>query len=381
MLLLNVIENFAYPQDICFNYNRDGWICDGTSAHDCECMSDSKNCKTVQIIPCATLPNSYGCRSGSCICNRDCKNNGRLEQDCQCSCVAPWGGQFCETCMRGDSYCRNGGYINSNCDCTCLYSCSHGTRDSRCNCNCQQGWGGNTCNKCIKDPSDCLNQGTLDTNNCACNCNNSLPCQHNGFKLPNCGCSCIGVWTGSTCNICGLSPSFCVNKGVLNTTLCQCDCTNANKCLNGGSPTATCGCNCELPWIGQTCETCGLPSSYCMNGGSLNVNSCRCNCPTTQCLNGATKNPQCGCDCAGNWSGNYCQTCDLNCHNGNVLNSTLCQCYCPEGTDCSENSNTLKYALIIISTIIGSAMVTTGIYCFCKNRRKNAHQNNYQLFT
>ncbi|XP_038073015.1 uncharacterized protein LOC119741336 [Patiria miniata] len=51
-------------------------------------------------------------------------------------------------------------------------------------------------------------------------------------------------------------------------------------CLNGGTLNLqTCRCGCALSWVGPSCTECSLSENSCLNGGSLSTEYCQCICP------------------------------------------------------------------------------------------------------
>ena len=54
-------------------------------------------------------------------------------------------------------------------------------------------------------------------------------------------------------------------------------------------------------------------------------------CPNLECKNKARMLKDCSCSCNGGWSGESCDTCELNCQNGGVVADDCSKCVCPDG--------------------------------------------------
>ena len=78
-------------------------------------------------------------------------------------------------------------------------------------------------------------------------------------------------------------------------------------------------CQCNPPWEGVDCATCGL---VCQNGGTPNEDCSACDCPSNRTGDNCET-------CANPWTGDNCETCDLTCQNGGTANEECTACDCP----------------------------------------------------
>lgn len=259
--------------------------------------------RPTSAASCACLNGGY-CNKDtmSCVCPSSCVH-GTQSNNCGCWCSSGWGGTRCAEC-RYPPTCHNDGVANTatGCRCSCPRSCNNGRRRSDCKCDCDRHWGGALCTTCQLSPSFCINDGVLDTGRCACNC--PAGCAHGGRRYDDCSCSCTGGWGGPLCQTCQRSnASFpCTNAGVFVRQLCRCGCNLSNDtlpCLHGGTFTDTCACSCPRPWTGPQCDVCPLNATRDCQGGTVAA-SCACNCTNLpQCAISGQRRSVTTCVCSG----------------------------------------------------------------------------------
>lgn len=261
-----------------------GWYCDGSSLK--ECSFGSKRAEVRCALGCHD--SSFFGGEGRCVCGFGCQNGGTFDRFCSvCSCPSPWSGPYCSTCSISRSFCTNGGSLDfGRCECSCPLCRNGGRGDTRCGCTCPAPWRGDHCEVCGRDGSFCLNGGSFRPTTCDCDCSSAPSCVHGRRSSDgSCGCTCDAGWGGPRCDQCLRDDSFCLSGYTLDRDLCRCSCQEAT-CLHGGRVDPTnvdgqrCACtSCSNGWEGVRCELCGLSSASCQG-----FNGTDCSCPTSGAL-------------------------------------------------------------------------------------------------
>ena len=370
--------------------SRTGCVCNCPSLYtDVDCSSCIQNhinyptCTTCTIgIHCSNKANSVSSSSDS--------------QSCVCDCTHPWSGDDCSICSEG--------FQGINCDsCSEGYitfpSCTKCTNEVHCSghaevvtslppyehcvCTCRNMWsqltGGEPCNYCLTsydsqlDCGECK-LGTVGYPNCH-SCDVNLDCNSRALSVlydnpsRSCLCSCFGKWSESDCSQCNLpydiqSPGCdrCATGYIQYDTCTQC--TPQDHCSGHADPEdvtsddgrRNCLCNsCQNGWEGDTCQSCptryeGSNCDKCSSGyvGTQNTVCIQCtseaNCGGhAESISSDNAREQCICECAHQWSGSTCGTCDSkysdtcdSCRTG-YINYPTCS-LCTTAFDCSGHA-------------------------------------------
>ena len=332
--------------------------CDeGHVGNDCSVCSDShKSDGMGGCVPRCTLAAS---------CNGKGVTVSWVSGDnCKCTCENKWTGDACETCPSpfAGAACNEclAGYINFP-DCTQCTSDAHcssnakavtddGARKS-CVCDCAAGWDGVACETCPAPyegtACDTCMTGRINFPTCT-ECTSAVHCNGHAASVTNdaakavCVCTCTTGIEGAQCDTCaeGYIKPFPACTKCDTTTHCS---AHADSVTDDGNRDS-CTCSCRNQWTGDSCETCpakfgGADCDECTSG-SINYPTCTACTAAASCSGHAksvatdAKQTTCVCDCAGQFTGDTCNTCPSpftgtacdKCMSGRITYPTCTQC-------------------------------------------------------
>ena len=308
---------------------------------------------------CVSCSDDYDLVSGECRkkSSTECSGHGTKQGD-TCVCESGWTGDNCET--EDAEECAD--YTSSTPIAHCQdVPCSNGKYKPTCT-TCDSGYSGSTCqpNSCEGFPSSstemtgcksvasCIPGSEATKYKCtsclddydlvAGECQEKSPsdCSGHGVKEGD-TCSCVGNWTGATCNTCNKSTEICQAEGkIYDDVNCQCvqgeactgytltvplpNCDDAPACSKSvGTST--------IHYYNTTCAQCkdGYKPASDGNGCVLNTKVL-----TSLCQHGSWNDETQECTCDSGYKGPWCDACDTG--NGYVMYKGLCvkptEAYC-----------------------------------------------------
>ncbi|KAK6192343.1 hypothetical protein SNE40_003825 [Patella caerulea] len=251
--------------------------------------------QTAGCTPGTNPASPNACDSSPCV-NGVCYESSTVISGYTCSCATGYTGDRCQTTT--DDKCLSNPCVRG--------TCTSGTFTFTC--TCPANYGGDRCQFFVGSSSNCNPNP----------CKNSGQCSESAFNSNGFVCSCVGSYTGPTCE----TPSSGYTEVLCTSNL------PGTSCLNGGVCVWSNGfyCSCLASHTGPRCET--------------PVGSTNTVCNTNPCLNGGVCSPSTSgytCACPSNYIGNKCETYNFcsstPCNNGGVCYNEVSNYRCA----CSDN--------------------------------------------